>query len=438
MSGIRTTVLATAVRNYCAKVGKGYSTEDTAHFFEVAPVMETKLRKAILGSSDILSKINMFDVQQISGRAVTLGSDKLATGRKSGGRFSGRGIDLDEDKYELKVTDSVIDVGWELLAAWINSGTQGEFNNKLNSHTNEQFASDIVRVGWNGTHAAKNTDPDAFPNGEDINEGWHARVMRLAPDQIVTAGENGITIYFDPDGEKDANGKLKAHYKTLDAMASDLINNHMPERFHNASDLVVLVGRDLVSAAQYKLFTEADKPSEHNEAQLLSKSIAGRPAYVPAYFPGNRMVITSFKNLSVYTQKGSRRRKIKDNDDKACLESFYWRMEGYMVEDLEKYAAFDEHAVVVGTPDDAPAKPEITTAPLNASVVQGQTANFTVTASNATEYDWLVDGMPIGDSDAACAIDTTEIDHGTYEVKVIASGDGGSDEAHATLTVNVA
>ena len=109
----------------------------------------------------------------------------------------------------------------------------------------------------------------------------------------------------------------------------------------------MLVGRELIAAAQYKLFTDADTPTEHNAAQKLDKSIAGRPALVPAHFPSKMMLVTSLKNLSVYTQKGTQRRKVRDNDDKAQLESSYWRMEGYHVETLNKYAAFDTAAIEI-------------------------------------------------------------------------------------------
>ncbi len=46
--------------------------------------------------------------------------------------------------------------------------------------------------------------------GEDVNVGWHQYVKEKKPSQIMD-----VDIYFDP-----VNGT----YKTLDAMASDIIN----------------------------------------------------------------------------------------------------------------------------------------------------------------------------------------------------------------------
>lgn len=437
MSGIRTTALASAVRHYCSALAKGYSVEDTAHFFEVTGPKEIQLRNALMLGSEVLTRINMSDVQQITGEAVTVGRDRIATGRVKTGRFAGITPDIYGDTYTLNKTDSVATMSWEQQAAWINAGSQNEFNNKLNSYANEQFSADIVRVGFNGTHCAESTDPETYPNGEDVNEGWHARALRLAPDQVVTVADGGI-IYFDPDGTKDADGKPLFSYKTLDSMASDLVNNVLHERFRNAPDLVVLVGRGLISAAQYKLYTEADKPSEQIAAQKLDKSIAGMPAFVPPYFPANRMVVTSWKNLSVYTQKGSRRRKVKDNDDKGCLESFYWRMEGYMIESLEKYAAFDENAVVIGSKDGAPAAPVITAPLVDTSVVVGESANFTVAADNADSFAWSLDGADLGESSDTLVLDTTGKSAGNYTVEVTAMGEGGSAVSSVTLTITPA
>lgn len=435
MSGMRTEALRKAVKNYCAGMAKSFNVETTSEYFEVSVPKETKLKEALMASAEMLKRINFIDVEQTEGQAVTVGKDQLSTGRVKKGRFAGTTPGIDGNTYKLKKTDSKVQMEWERVAIWLNAGKQGEFNKLLTKYANDQFAADLIRVGWNGTHAAEETDPEQFPNGEDVNEGWHARVKRLSPAQVVTANTSDDIIYFDPDGTKDADGKPLYDYKTVDAMASDLKNNNLHERYREAHDLVVLIGRDLVAAQQYKLYTEADKPSEHMAAQKLDQSIAGMPAYVPPYFPGNRLVVTTWANLSIYNQKGNKRRKVKDNDDAGCVESSYWRMEDYMVEDLEKYAAFDENAIVIGSKDIAPPAPAITTEPQDASVAIGDTASFTVAADNADSFSWTLDGTDLGESSDSCAIDTTGKAAGDYTVEVTAIGEGGSVKASATLTV---
>lgn len=437
MANYKTALLSEAISEYCADMAKSFGVGTTEKYFDVTPEKEVQLRKAILESSPFLGKINMLDVDQLEGDAVTVGTDEMATGRAAEGRFKGGNVNLVGNAYKLQETDSIVKMSWLQQAAWINSGTKGEFNKLVIDYTNQQIAADIQKVGWNGVKAVRPTDPDTYPLGEDVNEGWQQHVENKAPSQIVKDDGDGNPIYFDPEGTKDADGNKLFTYKTLDSMASDLINNVIAPQYRNAPDLVVLVGHDLIAEAQYKLYSEADKPSEHLDAQKLDKSIAGRPAFVPPYFPGKRMVVTSYKNLSVYTQRGTKRRRVKDNDDKARMESSYWRMEDYMVERLEKYAAFDENAVVIGSSDTAPAAPVITTPPADQSVAVGATASFSVVADNATSYEWKLDTEVIGTGDSV-DIDTTGFDATTYTVTVTCVGDGGSREATATLTVTAA
>ncbi|MFH0274901.1 phage major capsid protein, P2 family [Vibrio jasicida] len=436
----KSTELSKAIRAYCDGMALSFGVDTTKEMFDVTPPKEIKLREAIIEGSEFLKKINVMDVDQTEGDAVTVGTDEMATGRAAldDGRFQGAGVGMTGNAYKLQETDTMVKMSWLQQAAWINAGSQGQFNRLVASYTNQQIAADIVKVGWNGREAKRPTDPSTYPLGQDVNEGWQAHVERLAPEQIVKDDGEGNPIYFDPEGTKDADGKPLYTYKTLDAMASDLINSVLAPKYRSSPDLVVLVGHDLIAAAQYKLYSEADKPSEHNDAQKLDKSIAGRPAYVPAYFPGNRMVVTSYKNLSVYNQRGTKRRKVRDNDDKARMESTYWRMEDYMVERLDKYAAFDEDSVVIGSSTEAPAAPTITTPPADQSVAIGATATFSVVAENADSYEWRLDNDVIGDSSANVDIDTTGMTAGDYTVKVTCMGEGGSKEATATLTVTSA
>lgn len=81
-----------------------------------------------------------------------------------------------------------------------------------------------------------------------MNIGWHERMKALlGGNQIMTD-----PVVLDAAGD----------YKSLDAMASDLINAKIPAQFRNDPRLVVLVGADLVAAEQYRLYQAADRPTE--------------------------------------------------------------------------------------------------------------------------------------------------------------------------------
>lgn len=306
---------------------------DVKKLFSLTPPQETRLRQAILHGTEFLSMINCADVDQITGQVVRTGVSQLYTGRKKDARFS-RKIGIEGNEYKLTKTDSCAVLTWDLLSQWGNSGTENEFFALVQTFIEQSFGLDMLRIGFNGTHIADETDPDNYPNGEDVNIGWHQ----------IAKNWNGGSLVLQDQVTLGAGGD----YATLDAIASDLKNSIRPE-FRNDPRLVVLVGSDLVAYESFRLYQQADKPTEKIAAQLLSDSIAGMPAYIPPFMPGKRMVVTTLQNLHIYTQRNTRRRAAEDVQDREAFESKYWRMEGYALEIPELYAAVDENALSIGS-----------------------------------------------------------------------------------------
>lgn len=346
------------LNKYCDALAKAYGIDISKleKQFSVTGPVETTLRSALLASVEFLGLITCLDVDQIKGQVVQVGVGQLYTGRKKGGRFKGE-VGVDGNTYELTATDSCASLSWATLCTWANAGNEGEFIKLVGEFVNTAFALDMLRVGWNGTSAAESTNPESNPLGQDVNKGWH-QLAREWKDgsQIIKAAE-GKKLYFDPDGKGD--------YKTLDEMASDLINTTIDPLFQQDPRLVVLVGTDLVAAAQAKLYSEATKPSEQIAAQQLAKSIAGRKAYIPPFFPGKRMVVTTLDNLHCYTQRGTRKRKADDNQDSMSFDNQYWRMEGYALGEHKAYGGFEEADIEIG------ADPAVLAAEAAAQAAQG-------------------------------------------------------------------
>ena len=325
----------TLMNAYCAGLAQTNGVADSSRFFSLSNPVETQLRKALLESSDFLKQIFMADVDQLNGQVVAVGSNQIYTGRKAGGRFI-VSVSVDGNKYQLVETDSGAALPWDVLSTWANTGsTDKEFFNLVQQTTNSSFAADMLRIGFNGKSVAATTDPDANPNGEDVNIGW----------QEIVRGWNGGSNIVTDDVVLGSGGD----YATLDAMAADLINTVIPSQYRNDPRLVVLVGADLIAAEQYRLYQEAITPTENLAAQLLAKTIAGRKAYIPPFMPGKRMVVTTLKNLHIYTQRGTRQRKAEFVEDRKQYENKYLRNEGYAVEYPELYAAYDEAHVTIST-----------------------------------------------------------------------------------------
>ena len=324
---------------YTANMASAYSQTNVSEQFAVTGPMETKLRATIIDSVEFLRLITTATVDQIKGQVVSAGTNGIKTGRKSDGRFAaGQGVD--GNTYELVEVDSCAYVPWATLATWANAGSERQFMQLMSQNATESFALDILRIGFNGTSVADDTNPTTNPLGQDVNKGWHQLVKDKAADQIMTDA-----IYFNPD----ATAALKdGEYKTLDAIVTEIKLTLIPEQFRNDPRLVVLVGSDLVAAAQIKLMNQADKPSERVAAQMMDKSIGGLKAYTPPFFPGKRIVVTMLSNLHCYTQRGTSQRKSENVEDRKRWEDKYWRYEGYAVDEYQAYAAVDEAAMNIG------------------------------------------------------------------------------------------
>lgn len=318
------------------------------NYYSLTPPRSTALRSAILESAALLKQLTVMDVPYPQGQVVTVGESTLRTGRQKTGRFT-KGSGVSGNEFQLVETDSCCVITWEQLAVWGNSGSQSQFINMMNQTAVLNFATDMLRIGFNGTHIADDTDPKANPNGDDVNVGWHQFVKNWVQadptkhtNRIIT---NKVTLGVGGD------------YLSLDAAGSDLVRS-LPTKYQDDPSLVILVGADLVAAEEVRLYNQEDKPTENIAAQKLSKNIAGRIAVVPPFMPGKRMAATTLKNLQILTLMNSRRRKAEDVGDRKQFENSYWRYEGYALGDPDCYAALDESAVeLVGKTKPAPAQP---------------------------------------------------------------------------------
>ncbi|EOU9990900.1 P2 family phage major capsid protein, partial [Yersinia enterocolitica] len=220
-------------QNYARRIGEAsgsnintlpISTNGIGRFSISAP-QETALRLALMEQNWFLPLITTRDVDQIRGQVIDVGNPGLFTGRRVEGRFT-KNVGLSGNIYQLYPTDSCARLPWETLSNWIHSGTtDDEFIQLVAEFTLRTFANDTLRVGFNGTSAAVETDDVANPNGEDVNIGWHQIAKNFdtlhansaTPEQdripgftqrVINPGDGELTI--------GANGI----FKTLDAMAS--------------------------------------------------------------------------------------------------------------------------------------------------------------------------------------------------------------------------
>ncbi|EBC0374380.1 P2 family phage major capsid protein, partial [Salmonella enterica] len=161
---------------YSAGMAQQFGARDASRYFSLNNPQENALRLALLESVEFLDMLTCLDVDQLSGQVISVGSSVLHTGRSESGRFI-RQVGVDGNDYSLVETDSCAALRWDLLSVWANAGKdENEFYNLVQAFTTQAFALDMLRIGFNGKSRAKTTDPEANPNGEDVNIGWHERM----------------------------------------------------------------------------------------------------------------------------------------------------------------------------------------------------------------------------------------------------------------------
>ncbi|CCK15694.1 Phage major capsid protein [Cronobacter universalis NCTC 9529] len=193
---------------YSAALCQGYNVQQTDRYFSLTDPKETALRLALLEAVEFLNMITCADVDQLSGQVVSVGSSALHTGRKEGGRFM-RSVGVDGNDYKLVETDSCAALKWDLLSVWANAGKEeNEFFNLVQTFSNQAFALDMLRIGFNGNRVEKTTDPEQNPNGEDVNIGWHKLMKGFeSGKQIIT---DAVTLDDKGDYRPDAGRFYKA------------------------------------------------------------------------------------------------------------------------------------------------------------------------------------------------------------------------------------
>ena len=134
---------------------------------------------------------------------------------------------MGSNEYELFQTNSDVYLRYKTMDAWAKFK---DFAERYVRYVQERIANDRELIGWNGTHAAADTDINAFPLLQDVNKGWmqyvrdkmHARILAE-----VVKDSGAIRIGTGGD------------FTSIDHVVSDL-KQGIPK--HLRKDLVVLVG----------------------------------------------------------------------------------------------------------------------------------------------------------------------------------------------------
>ena len=360
---------------YVSQIALLNGVADATTKFNVSPVVEQRLESRMAETSEFLQAINVIPVIDQSEQTVGLGTTRTMAGRTDTSGGTKRNPtdptgSAETNTYFCRKTDFDWSMQYALLDAWRH---RPEFETLMRDAILRQQARDRIMIGWNGTSAAAQTDRVANPLLQDVNIGWLQNIRTRAAAQVFNDGALTVKadgtnnaalkkIYVKPGVELfDANAAYNvvggsahavADYSSLDALVLDA-KRLLPEWHRGRTDLVVIVGHDLVDEKYFTIAQQTGATATEVEAtdRLLrsEKQLGGLPAVRVPFFPANAILITTLKNLSIYWQEGTRRRFLKDEPESNRIANYESVNEDYVVEDYE-LVALVENIVIGGAP----------------------------------------------------------------------------------------
>ena len=196
------------------------------------------------------------------------------------------------------------------------------------SPTYAQYTADLSP--WAGSSAMLRFELSTDVSVTD--SGWWVDEIRVSSSGTCLTGTVGPAPA--PDGSNGTTGEYD--YVNLDAVVHDA-TELMDEWHRDDTDLVVIVGRDLVHQKYQNIINAAADTATEMLARdtilTLPKLIGGKKAVMVPFFPASSLLITSYDNLPIYVQNGTRRRALRDEVDYDQIANYESVNEAYVVED---------------------------------------------------------------------------------------------------------
>lgn len=335
--------IGAAIDAYTARVAQLNGVASTARTFAVAPTVQQTLETKMQESSAFMGRINVIGVTAQEGQAVGIGVSGPIASRTNTTAAERQTRDVhttDADSYKCIQTNFDTHLRYELLDAWAH---MPDFQTRVANAILQRQALDRIMIGWNGTSIAADSNLATNPNLEDLNKGWVQKLREGKPANVLSevAASSGA-INVGPSATA-ANG-----YKNLDALVFDLVQGQDPW-YRNSTDNVVMCGSALLSDKYFTILNQADKNTEMVASDILmsTRRIGGLQAVVVPSFKPNALMVTPFKNLSIYYQRSARRRMLIDNPKRDRLENFESSNDAYVIEDFGA-ATYAENIVIEG------------------------------------------------------------------------------------------
>lgn len=306
---------------YLANQAKLNGIAEAVSQFTVQPSVQQKLETKLQESSAFLGKINIIGVDELKGEKIGLSIARPVASRTDtsadGTRKTVDPTTMGKEGYECVQVNYDTHIRYAKMDAWAKFK---DFQTRISGAIVERCALDRIMIGFNGTHAAADTNLTTYPLLQDVAKGWLQHIRENAAQRVMS----GLTW-----GHDDAD------YKTLDGLVYDAVQLLDPVH-QDDPNLVAIVGRDLMHDKLFPLVDGQDAPTEQLAADIVisQKRLGGLPAVKVPYFPTGTVLITTLDNLSIYYQNGSRRRHVKDVPERDRVETYESSNDAWVVEDF--------------------------------------------------------------------------------------------------------
>ncbi|MEC4729004.1 phage major capsid protein, P2 family [Shewanella sp. D64] len=331
------------LNQYVQAVAKKYGVADATEKFSVDPTATQRIVAQMRESNWFLGRINIVPVLNQKGEALGLGVTGMIAGRTDTTADKIRKTksvhNLKPMPYLCEQTNFDTHIRYSQLDAFAHLKN---FAAIIATQTREQIDANKVTIGFYGTSCVPNTDATTNPNGEDVCKGWFQALREHNTGAMMKEGKVLGEIRIGEGGD----------FINLDLAVMN-VKQLLSDPCINAPDLIAIIGSDLLANEKAKFYAkQGNTPSEKSKIEELQVigTYGGLPAVSVPGFPPSGILVTSYKNLSIYIQSGSIRRAVgKKNDERDQVENFESMNMAYVIEELGKAAAveFDNVKILI-------------------------------------------------------------------------------------------
>ncbi|MFC3393649.1 phage major capsid protein, P2 family [Brenneria rubrifaciens] len=317
----------------------GVTVNSVAARFNVDPSVQQRMEAAAQESDAFLKQINVFGVNEQIGEKILIGSKGPLAGVNNSTttrRNPAPNGSMTPYDYMCRKVNYDYAIKYAQLDAWAH---RPNFQPLISAAMVRQMSLDRIMIGFNGTSYADPSDRTANPLLQDCGIGWLQKIRNEASHRIIS----GVTIT-----SRDQNNGIIATgtYGNVDAAVYDAKNSLMDEWHKRNPDNVVILAGDLLTTSSFPTINAMSQTNPNSEmlaGQLIvaRERVGNMPTFIAPYFPVSGILITPFKNLSLYYQNGGLRRTIKEEPEYNRVATYQSSNDDFVVEDYGAVAFID-------------------------------------------------------------------------------------------------